>query len=196
MSLTINGLPFSGVVKEATQENHKETEKLLLPRLNSIKSKQDYAAILRMFYGYFFPLENIIQASITPLQLHDIAERRNAGTILRDLASIQEAASGIMLCENLPAISSAAQAFGALYVMEGSTLGGKIIARMLLKNAAFPVPEDALHFFSGYRDDTGPKWKAFLEALNKQTAIEEITTSANETFFYLKSWMQHSFSNE
>lgn len=169
---------------------HEAVEAVLLPRLTSIQSSRDYAAILAMFYGYFQPLESSIQHYITPTRLPDIRERRTAGAVLHDLAAIGHDDEPLPLCESLPVIENTAQAFGALYVLEGSTLGGKMIAKMLLKNAALNITPGALSFFSGYKEETGSKWKAFLEALNKQEEPAQVVQAANETFYHLKGWMQ------
>lgn len=184
------------MVKHATAKNHEETELLLLPTLTSIRNSMAYARVLTMFYGYFFPVERQVQQYIMPSDLADIEHRRNAGNILADLSALGLQARNLPLCTSLPTITNKAQAFGALYVLEGSTLGGKMIAKMLRKNSAFPVPETALTFFEGYGAGTGNKWKTFLEVLNQQQEKEEIIETANETFAQLKSWMQHCFQHE
>ncbi len=196
MSLAIPALPASVIVKEATQKLHSEVEAMLLPKLSSIKNVADYAAILRTFYGYYYPLESSIGQFITPSCLPDINERRKAVAILHDLNGIENSSTEIPLCTDLPKIGNTNHALGALYVLEGSTLGGKMIARMLLKNSAVPIPEEALTFFSGYREETGSKWKAFLQVLNQQEETDAIVKAANETFYYLKGWMQHTLSND
>jgi heme oxygenase (biliverdin-IX-beta and delta-forming) len=196
MPLSVNTLSNASVVKEATQTLHAEVENLLLPKLNAIESPVGYAAILTMFYGYFSPMEALIRQHITPEQLPDIPERRKAGAILQDLSAIGHSCRGIPVCLHLPEIKNTAQAFGALYVLEGSTLGGKLIAKMLLKNKALSLTEKALTFFSGYNERTGSKWKTFLEGFNQQTGAEEIVKSANDTFYHLKCWMQHTLYHD
>jgi heme oxygenase len=145
-----------------------------------------------MFYGYFHPLEIKIQAHIGATQLVDIGERRKAGAILHDLARLSFSDNNIPECLRLPGINSVAEAFGALYVLEGSTLGGKMIAKMLLKKEALSIPENALTFFTGYGEQTGPKWKSFLAVFNQQEKTSAVVRTANDTFLHLKSWMQHS----
>ncbi|MBB1285972.1 biliverdin-producing heme oxygenase [Flavisolibacter sp. BT320] len=190
MPLAINDLPLAGLVKNATQSVHEEVEGLLLPALASIRTTEDYASILKMFYGYFYPLEKQIENHIQAGNLPDIKERRKAASILHDLRQIGQPTENLFLCDTLPAINNAPQAFGALYVLEGSTLGGKQIAKMLTKNPA--IPEGATRFFSGYGDQTGSRWKAFLEVFNQQPQKEEVTAAATETFYFLKGWMQHA----
>jgi heme oxygenase (biliverdin-IX-beta and delta-forming) len=57
-------------------------------------------------------------------------------------------------------------AMGVYYVLEGSTLGGSVIARQLAKNeqiAAAGVTE--FNFYGCYGDMVGPRWKAFQQVL-------------------------------
>ena len=191
MSLTMNSLPLSASVKEATGALHAEVEGILLPRLSSIKTSTDYATILKMFYGFYLPLEKRIDLQLSSADLPDLNQRRKAELILDDLSALGESSNNISICHQLPVVNNSAQAFGVLYVLEGSTLGGKVIAKMLLKNSS--ITEDAVSFFQGYKEDTGNRWKAFLLALNEQDETNTIMQSANDTFFYLKSWMQQVF---
>lgn len=137
------------VLKDYTQTLHTEVESLLLPKLHGVHTLSDYAAILQVFYGFFSPLEGAIQPFITTDNLPDITARRKALLILQDLQVIRFPVRGLPVCTELPLIRNTASAFGALYVMEGSTLGGKMIARMLLKNTALSLPQNAISFFSG-----------------------------------------------
>jgi heme oxygenase len=149
-----------------------------------------------MFFGFFHPLENAIQQHLSTTDLNDINERRKAAAILHDLKTLGFSASNISQCKSLPPVKNSSQAFGALYVLEGSTLGGKMIARMLLNNNLLSLSEESLTFFAGYKEETGSKWKRFLEAFNRQGNAEEVVKSANDTFSYLKSWMQRILYNE
>ncbi|UOQ78251.1 hypothetical protein MUN84_06595 [Hymenobacter sp. 5516J-16] len=49
-----------------------------------------------------------------------------------------------------------------MYVLEGSTLGGQVIARQLAK-ANIP----ARAYFSGHAEQTGPLWKTFVGLLTQ-----------------------------
>ena len=196
MPLTMNAVPLAAMIKDSTKTVHEDVEQLLLPHLASVQNTADYAAILKMFYGYFLPLEKMIEAFITQAILPDMTERRKASAIMHDLSAIGQEVEALSLCTHLPQIENAAQAIGALYVLEGSTLGGKMIAKMLRKNEALSLTDDKLTFFSGYGEETGNKWRTFLLVLNEQEDSSDVVKGANETFFYLKCWMQQSFSHD
>ena len=195
MPLTIATASVAQVVKKETAFLHQEVEQLLLPKLNAIKSPEDYAAILQTFYAFFHPVEEAIQAQISPAILPDMAKRRTALLIVDDLAFL-EMSIGPLPCKALPQITDSAQAFGAMYVLEGSTLGGRMISKMLSKNPALSLPPVALNFFNGYKEETGKMWTAFVDVLNKQKDTDTIVHSANQTFYYLKNWMQETVCYE
>lgn len=62
-------------------------------------------------------------------------------------------------------------ALGALYVMEGSMLGGNVIAKTLKKDGNFD--EHSFNYFTFYKDMLGPNWKNFLALLAEQVQSEE-----------------------
>ena len=192
MPLSQTTLQLAQVVKNETASLHQEVENILLPKLQAVRTTEDYAIILRMFYGFFHPLEEKIQQFISTDLLPDIRERRTSSLIRNDLSALGIQVE-LPVCNSLPQINDSSSAFGALYVLEGSTLGGKMIARMLAKKDGSAIPAGALHFFGGYQEQTGKMWTSFLAVLNQQTTTEDIVHSANQTFMHLKSWMQQSF---
>lgn len=190
MPLTISK-SVAQLLKEETCDAHAKAEFLLTPKLSSIKSRDDYAAVLKMFYGYFHPLEKLIANHITIEVLNDADERRNSFFILHDLKTLGHSTESIALCEKMPAIKNVAGAFGSLYVLEGSTLGGRMISKMLLKNVDIGLDESNLNFFNGYKDETGRKWAYFLSVINQfEENAETIVAAANETFEGLTKWME------
>jgi len=96
--------------------------------------------------------------------------------------------------EELPAIQTVEQAIGALYVLEGATLGGKSISQLLLKTG-IGLQIENLSFFNAYGKETGPMWMQFLSYLNHYTTEAKQATiiqTANETFLKFKLWIQHN----
>lgn len=181
--------PVAVVLKRDTALHHHELEQALVPKLTGLQSPGDYCAILKTFYGFFAPLQQRIEEFITPAFLPDFDQRRKASLLLKDLEKLGRAADPIPLCLLLPAVNSVAEAFGALYVLEGATLGGQMISKMLLKNPVAGITEDQLHFFRGYRERTGPMWKSYLEVLNAQPDPGPIIAAANDTFLSFQNWI-------
>lgn len=192
MSITLATHSVASLLKTETAQHHAETENYLVPHLKQIQTTADYAAILRMFYGFFKPLEEQIAGVISTDFLPDISSRKKAHLAEQDLQRLaDQAGEELSIAKSLPSINNLRQAFGALYVLEGSTLGGRYIAKMLAKNQA-NLPAAAMSFFEGYGEATGPMWLAFQQKLNEFTPEEtpEIIAAANETFIKMKAWMQ------
>lgn len=183
-------------LKKETAAAHQQVEDWLIPKLQALTSPQEYVQLLNMFYGFFHPLQTCIGTYITPDVLEDISYRRSAGWILLDLQAMGCQLQHIPECNHLPIINSLPRALGALYVLEGSTLGGRVISKMLQKNKHLQLTEKCLHFFEGYKEETGHRWKTFVAALNRRTEVPQITEAANETFFLLKHWIINSLYYE
>ena len=115
--------------------------------------------------------------------------------IVQDLLALgvaKNALTSIPQCNTLPELKTTAQLFGCLYVLEGATLGGRIISKHL--NAILNLtPDFGCSFFAGYGQQTGSQWKAFgacLTSFATQTGSDdEIIASANKTFQTLDCWL-------
>ena len=64
------------------------------------------------------------------------------------------------------------EALGAMYVIEGSTFGGNVIAKQLSKTEGFD--EVTFNFSDAIRKIQGPMWKNFKEVLDTEIAKKTI----------------------
>lgn len=187
----------AAALKEKTMHAHEALEALLIPRLRQINSTAEYVRLLQTFYGFFSPLEGIIEQFLTIRQLPDIHGRRKAVFLLDDIAALGFSTEHLATTSHLPLITNEAQAWGALYVLEGSTLGGRGITRMLRKQCG-GLSLNHLTFFNGYGEATGPMWLRFQEALNglEYTDSELAATiqAANDTFLNFKTWIEETLA--
>jgi heme oxygenase len=92
----------------------------------------------------------------------------------------------------LPEMNNVPSLFGTMYVMEGSTLGGQLIARHV--EAALHLSEgQGNSYFRGHGSQTGPLWKEFCEMLKLRIADEQtdaVVVSAKAMFSTFGKWMQ------
>ncbi|SMD16651.1 biliverdin-producing heme oxygenase [Pedobacter nyackensis] len=172
---------LSNSIKDATKEAHLTLEKKVVQKMKAIRSDADYADFLKHFYAYFNQVEQAIAPYITTELLPDHAERRNSSYLKQDIEALGSDVND--LPEAIaPEITNAIQALGALYVMEGSIMGGPIIVKMLEKSGV----TNGVSFFSGYGEATGQMWGKFVAVLNASAnseAEEELAIkSANDTF--------------
>lgn len=168
-------------IKEETRQAHQQLEKSVIAELKQIRSEKDYAELLKKFYLYFSSLENVIVPFVTTDVLSDYTDRRNSSYLKKDIQELGFDVN-VDLQAAVPSINNSLEAMAALYVMEGSIMGGSIIVQILAKHGI----EKGVSFFSGYGPATGTMWAGFTNALNAQANSEQEQNTAiniaNETF--------------
>ena len=178
-------------------QNHQLLEKMVLRQIQLITETEDYTRLLDLFYSYFGALELLIAEYISPEYLPDLSKRRKADLITQDILSLNGRVPQLSESTALPVIKNNYQAFGALYVIEGSSLGGIHIAKMIQKK----LPGiDAFLFFSGYGDKTHEKWNQFKHILDQLPGspanINQIITGALDTFLKFAEWIRSNIKSE
>jgi heme oxygenase len=158
-----------------------------------LSSRDGYAHLLVKLFAIHSAFENRLATVETlPFWLPDISERWKLAFLKSDLAALS-VPEPHMTFQDLPVISSVASAFGCLYVLEGSTLGGQIITRHLQSQLGM-VAEDGRRFFAGYGARTGHYWKTFGDKLAAYSSASgpshaEVIQSAIHTFHYFSQWL-------
>ena len=155
----------------------------------------DYQTYIAKLYGVTLGCERDIFPQLKAL-FPDLNERFKSGLILKDLAST--GISGTFLA-NIPVFqfgtSGVAEALGVMYVLEGSTLGGKILYRHI-QNVLGLDFENGASYFWGYGPDTGIFWKTFVSSLStfavEENCGEEIISSAVQTFTAINNWLDEA----
>lgn len=176
-------------LKARTAHQHQQTEDGV-DLMKDDCSLEEYKNLLVKFYAFYKSFEPEMFAAMRENAVDfDYEERQNTPKIFSDLETLgmtETEISAIKSFEDLPALDSREKIFGALYVVEGSTLGGQYISRHLKEKFDFEAGA-GVTFFSGYGKDTGKMWNEFREAITAFAAgeninHEEIIKSANETF--------------
>lgn len=194
----IQSTTFVDHLKRATRDDHEAIEKQVdLSRCAT--EPQYYVQVLQRFLGFVAPMEGALQevagiAAIVP----DLSSRMRTGLLQQDLLTLGhdgEDIANLRRCRVLPEVCSVAQALGYLYVMEGSTLGGQIIARRIQE--AGVVSPLACAFFRSHGAQVGPMWKRFSAALETYAErhpidADTICTAARRTFRDLGAWFAES----
>lgn len=184
-------------LRRYTREAHESMERRVdLPaRLKSINA---YRGLLERFYGFFRPLENGLRWTPGIFDVIPDLEHRLRGDLLaRDLAHVGLLGTDIQnlpRCRELPPMKTPASALGCLYVLEGSTLGGRIIAKQV--RALGPRAYEACVFFLSNGDDVGARWKQFgvmaeTFAASHPDRTDEICHAARQTFACLERWLSN-----
>ena len=186
-------------LKKNTYPEHQAAEKKMILALKKLETQEDYIRMLSWLYSFYAPLEDRIRQYVTEDTLPDITKRCRAGYILEDIKQSGETAGEIGEItankitsapeKDLPIIDSADRALGALYVLEGSTLGGRIIAGMITRQLG---PTAGNSYFNSYGAETENMWQSFKDFLDQPRSAEQqaaIIDAAKETFITFKNWI-------
>lgn len=186
-------------LRKTTASSHQALEGFLIPVIKNTFTVAEYSRLLRMFYGYYKPLEEQLDQFAMNEVLPDYDQRRKAQLILDDLHQLGQEEAHLPLCTNLPSIQNRDEALGALYVLEGSTLGGPVIKKILQRNLQ-RQEEEGFSFFAGYREKTQERWEAFKMELENHSLgnrdSSRVAAAASDTFIYLKRWAELSYNYE
>lgn len=91
----------------------------------------------------------------------------------------------------LESLTSLAESIGALYVLEGSALGGQIISKTLLTSLGDATP---VTFFRGLAKQTATRWRAVGAAIDayvgEYNCLDEIVEGAKQTFSTMTTVLQ------
>jgi heme oxygenase (biliverdin-IX-beta and delta-forming) len=181
---------LSEKIKEETKQNHQLLEKKLVAFMRAIRSKEDYVELLILFYSFFGGLEIAIDAQLDHSHLPDYKLRRKTAFLADDLVQFGRTPPDLAGADELPGIHNHLQALGALYVIEGSTLGGTIISKMIKQQLAIS-DNKGLSFFNGYREETEKMWQDFKLFLNRPLrpgGEAVVIQAANDTFNKFSQW--------
>lgn len=123
---------------------------------------QGRAQLAERFHGLHAGAEAVLQPILAAVEGLDFAARRRTPLIERDLARL-----GRRPPEPCPMVPPASmpEALGLMYVLEGSSLGGRVIRKKLLK-----VGQDmtGLGFLDPYGAAVADRWRSFLAILDRE----------------------------
>jgi len=196
--MLITGCRIHAELRQKTRDFHIAVETKLGVLLSDELSLDQYAGALKRFYGFYKPIESRL-GCIPGLNLPELklVDRIKLPWLVRDLAALSVDSAelaNLPCCDNLPRLETVSEALGCLYVLEGSTLGGKVITGHVKR--VLPLDERrGCSFFNSYGDEVGRMWRFFLERLAEHCEDDcdddVVVHSARQTFASLDRW----FSN-
>jgi heme oxygenase (biliverdin-IX-beta and delta-forming) len=140
-------------------------------------------------HGFITPIEQHV-ASRQRLPAELLQGRAKAGLLEADLERCEAVLGPISrrVCGDLPRMETEAQAAGVMYVLEGSTLGGQVIARHVRRIIG---PDAPCAYHQSYGALAHAKWEEFRVYLRGIEPVDDQQTaimSARETFTKLEAW--------
>jgi heme oxygenase (biliverdin-IX-beta and delta-forming) len=173
-------------LRAETTQLHRDTERTLgVPA--GIGTRADYTALLQTMLAFHLAAEAAFHAAEwrdgwthVGVAIDDHDRSHQVRDDLRQLGSVTETT-------DVPAFafSSFGAALGGLYVVEGSSLGGRFIAPAL-ENALGPVP---LTYYAGDGRAHPTPWRSLQAALrnyeHQHDDLDDVITGATQTFSLL-----------
>jgi heme oxygenase (biliverdin-IX-beta and delta-forming) len=173
----------------------------VLDLMNTELTRQAYCYRLKVFYGFYAPFEEALKLRLENMRFPDeLANRLDKTALLRnDLNYLGVDLENISTCQKLPRLEFITEILGSIYVVEGATLGGRIITKHV-KDTLNIWPTNGGSFFQGYGDATAMMWQGMRQLLvngaHNASAENAIVASAIETFTALRNWSETSLNQE
>lgn len=172
---------------QALEDN--DISKAILSEAVTVK---DYQTYLSKMYGLKKGLEKDVYPMLSEL-FTDLADRKKSHLIEQDLLHTgmsKEAIAEIPVKHFAPANRN--EALGTMYVLEGSSLGGRILYKHINKTLGFTEGAGA-SFFNGYGERTGAMWKSFVTIFTNEAVKENVSQGiidgAGNTFDAVGQWL-------
>jgi heme oxygenase len=156
--------PLLAALRAGTADLHARAEAAFVLGAPGV-TRREYAAVLARLHAFYAAAEAAVATWADALAVYglDLAPRRKAPLLARDLLALGERPAAAAAARPLD-LPTPAHVLGALYVLEGATLGGQLLRRRL-GPALGLAPERGLAFFSAYGAAVGPMWRRFGEAV-------------------------------
>lgn len=161
----------------------------------------EYRGLLARLYGFHETFERFLHVAspevLRGLSAHKLERTSALRADLRALGMSGFEIDALPLCKDLRPVRSRTELMGRMYVVEGSALGGRVMASKL--DGMLGVGNMRGRTFLAGRSAPDPlPWPDFcrlLETLNGPTDVEDIIESAMMTFRILADWLNHGCSH-
>lgn len=179
---------FLQQLRATTAKQHSELE---ATELSANLLKEDVTTDLYM--KYLVHMRDVIaymETKVFPMLTHllpDIANRYKLPAIDSDIKELSRHVPEPIVkpLGDVKDCDTVAEAMGYMYVIEGSTLGGRMLLKHVRDTLGFDETKGG-RFFAGYGADTGMMWKNFLAVLTGYVVAhgceEEVIRGANQAF--------------
>ncbi len=166
-----------------------------LPFFSEYLDADWFRRLLQAYYGFYGPMEAALYDCELIPDGYDTELRVKTPTLLSDLLALglnDMAINDLPRCTQLPLLDTPAACLGALYVLEGATLGGQVLRREMAQRLDLDADNGGA-FLNVYGPETGRRWKDFLDYLGHQQmdapAKQHAVDAARSTFRCFEQWL-------
>jgi heme oxygenase len=151
-----------------------------------------YRSLLGRLYGFHAVWEPLAEAALDdPEFFHQRRKVALLKTDLRDLGMGSDRIAGLPLCDPTVTMRTPAEAWGSMYVVEGATLGGVVIARHVERRLSLSRHNGCL-YFRCYGAGVRSMWTSFgarLVSGCRPADHDAVVAAARRTFEVLRIWL-------
>lgn len=176
-------------LKQATSVWHDHLEAIVNSKhiLEPSLTQEEFHALMKGHFQLHWHVEPIITdilAKHLP-EFHYAQERQKLDLLRQDLIALGISPNSLEAQPPHWHVNSLDEALGAAYVLEGSTLGGQVIRRALLKHPQLSL-QCQFQYYNCYGDQLRTRWLNFMEmmeqVLKTPSQIDNACQSACQTF--------------
>lgn len=181
-------------LRSATQDLHDSLEQkldLLRPNLDL----RNYRQLLECTYGYYEPVEEqLTKAAENQPWANEVISRCKSSALQADLRWLgvkQQTIADLPRATQLPLTLSLADVLGVMYVLEGASLGGKVLAKHFQNRWGLSKNSGAT-FFNFYGPELLQNWDRYinwLEASLSEADLPRAIATARATFETMSTWL-------
>jgi heme oxygenase len=168
-------------LRDETRDEHEAIEAALDWRARA-SDAASYRHWIARLHGFHRGWEPAVAAALADPAFFD--PRRKLHLLADDLARLGGCAAP---AAPVAAFATPAEALGSMYVIEGSTLGGQLIARHVRATLGF---EPTYH--ASYGPAAGRMWRGFRARIERDVPAADAdvaVASAARTFAHLRDWL-------
>lgn len=181
-------------LRAATWPAHQRLERAVDVK-QRFSSLVGYREHLGKMWGYCAGLERQLTRGFFGDALPDYESRRKLPLLARDLEALGADSRALPVCPGLPVCADRTIAFGCLYVLEGSTLGARVLLPIVTRELQLDAAHGAVYLES-YGAGTAERWAVFGAALDAWCATPArraaATAAAIASFGVLQAWLTES----
>lgn len=182
-------------LRDATAEAHRNVEAAMSLQ-QRCADRASYRTLLADMWGIYAPLEAALAVVPWDELGIDIERRAKTAWLRSDLLTLgfsNDDIAGLPRATQIPSIHCPADGFGALYVLEGASLGGQLILREVKSSLGLTEIAGA-RFFASYGAEVGEQWRSFTAALaaygDSEIKVHLMERAALATFACFLDWIQ------
>lgn len=172
-------------LRDHTAVLHAQVEEILDPDTR-FASRDAYIGLLRLLYPFYCKCEAVLSALPWHKISFDLRARLKSHLMAADLRALGEDVPDEKPDSYCPICIDLASGFGTMYVLEGATLGGRILRKQLKARLGIDASNGG-SFYDCYGDRTETMWKEFGAAADSycdgsQQYCDSAVASSTATF--------------